>query len=185
MTGVQTCALPIYSKILDGVEREFFKNMIRWDNLVFVKESEDSKALVSSNEPCIVLSTAGMCQVGRVRHHLKSLVSNSNATILFVGFSTEGSLASILKDKDRKSITIDTKSYKCKCSSYSLKSMSGHTDFNGLCDYYSSINCEKIILHHGSEKSKLNLQKELQKRLSEKCKTTRVVCANSSLKFHI
>ena len=159
--------------------------MLKWDNLVFVKESEDSKSLVSSNYPCCILSTAGMCTVGRVRHHIKSLVSNPNATILFVGFSTEGSLASLLKDSKRKTVTIDTKEYLCRCSSYSLKSMSGHAPFQQLVDYYSSINCNKIVLHHGSTEAKDTLAKTLKKELEKKCKSTRVVIANSGLKFNI
>jgi predicted metal-dependent RNase len=110
-------------------------------------------------------------------------VSNPNATILFVGFSTEGSLASLLKDPKRKSIIIDEKEYKCRCSSYSLKSMSGHMPFHQLIEYYSSINTPKIILHHGSKEAKNTLASALKQELEKKCKTTRVVIANSSLKF--
>ena len=174
-----------YEEVLDGDDKELFDEMLKWDNLIFVKESEDSKSLVASNEPCCILSTAGMCTVGRVRHHIKSLVSNPNATILFVGFSTEGSLASLLKDPKRKSVTIDTKEYACKCSSYSLKSMSGHAPFQQLVDYYSSINCNRIILHHGSTEAKETLAKALKKELEKKCMTTRVVIANSGLKFSL
>jgi metallo-beta-lactamase family protein len=174
-----------YEQVLEENEKELFDEMLKWDNLIFVKESEDSKSLVSSKDPCCILSTAGMCTVGRVRHHIKSLVSNPNATILFVGFSTEGSLASLLKDSKRKTVTIDTKEYPCKCASYSLKSMSGHAPFKQLLDYYSSINCNKIILHHGSTEAKDVLAKELKKELEKQCKTTRVVIANSGLKFNI
>lgn len=174
-----------YELVLDGEDKELFDEMIKWENLIFVKESEDSKSLVSRNEPCCILSTAGMCQVGRVRHHLKALVGNPNATILFVGFSTEGSLASMLKDNKRKTITIDAKEYPCRCASYSLKSMSGHAPFYQLLEYYSSISCNKIILHHGSAEAKDVLAKALRKELEKKCKSTRVVIANSSLKFNL
>ena len=174
-----------YSKILDGEERELFYEMLSWDNLRLIKESDDSKSLVKSSEPCVVISTAGMCNVGRVRHHLKKMVSNPNSTILFVGFSTEGSLASMLKDNKRKSITIDTKEYVCRCSSYSLKSLSGHAPFGQLLDYYSSVNCNKIILHHGNNSAKECLANALKEELEKKCKTTRVVIANSSLKFSL
>lgn len=172
-----------YGKILDGEEKELFDEMLQWSNLVLVKESDDSKALVDSSEPCLILSTSGMCQVGRVRHHLKKLVPNPNATILFVGFSTPGSLATLLRDDKCKSIAIDTKEYTCRCASYSLKSMSGHAPFGQLLDYYSSVNCNKIILHHGSNMAKENFAKTLKKELEKRCKTTRVVIANSSLKF--
>ena len=124
-----------------------------------------------------------MCQVGRVRHHLKSIIPNPNATVLFVGFSTPGSLASLLKDNKVQSVTIDTKEYKCRCASYSLKSMSGHADFSSLLQYYSSVNCNKIVLHHASKEAKETFAKELKKELEKKCKSTRVVIANSSLKF--
>lgn len=172
-----------YADILEGKDKEKFDELMKWDKLVFVKESEDSKALVSSKEPCLVLSSAGMCNVGRIRHHLKAVIPNPNATVLFVGFSTEGSLASILRDKKTKSVTIDDKEYKCRCASYSLKSMSGHMPFNQMLDTYSALNCNKIVLHHGSSQAKETFAKKLKERLAKMCKTTRVVIANSSLKF--
>lgn len=172
-----------YSDILEGKDKEKFDELMKWDKLVFVKESEESKALVSSKEPCLVLSSAGMCNVGRIRHHLKAVIPNPNATVLFVGFSTEGSLASILRDKKTKSVTIDDKEYKCRCASYSLKSMSGHMPFNQMLDTYSNLNCNKIVLHHGSTQAKETFAKKLKERFAKMCKTTRVVIANSSLKF--
>lgn len=174
-----------YADVLEGEDKAKFDELLKWDNLVFVKETDASKALVSSTEPCCILSTAGMCQVGRVRHHLKALIGNPNATILFVGFSTEGSLASLLKNNKIKAITIDSNEYKCKCSSYSLKSMSGHAPFDQLIDIYSSVNCNKIILHHGSKEAKETLALALKKELEKKCKSTRVVIANSSLRFSL
>ena len=84
-----------------------------------------------------------------------------------------------------KAITIDQKSYKCKCSVYNLKSLSGHAMYKQLLDYYSSINCQKIVLHHGSKTAKEYLGKTLKERLEEECKTTKVICANKSLKFSL
>lgn len=80
-------------------------------------------------------------------------------------------------------MTIDQKEYACKCASYSLKSMSGHAPFNQLVDDYTSINCQKLILHHGSSSAKEMLKKTLEKEFEKQCKSTRVVIANSSLKF--
>lgn len=174
-----------YEEILEGEEKELFDELLAWDKLIFVKESEASKELVDSKEACCIISTAGMCQVGRVRHHLKALVPNPNATILFVGFSTPGSLATLLKDNKTKSITIDTKEYKCRCASYSLKSMSGHMPFGQMLQTYSDLACNKIVLHHGSTEAKETFSKALKKELEKKCKSTRVVIANSSLKFNL
>lgn len=172
-----------YKECLDGKDKQDFDEMLESNMFTFVKESEDSKALVSSKEPCLILSTSGMCQVGRIRHHLKRCIPDPNTTVLFVGFSTDGSLASLLKDNKRKSVTIDQKEYPCRCASYSLKSMSGHAPFRQLVENYTNINCQKIILHHGSQKAKETLKKTLEKEFEKKCKSTRVVIANSSLKF--
>ena len=174
-----------YSECLTDNDKEEFDEMLKSDMFTFVKESEDSKTLVASKESCLILSTSGMCQVGRIRHHLKKCIVDPNATVLFVGFSTEGSLASLLKDNKRRSVTIDQKEYPCRCSSYSLKSMSGHAPFYQLVENYTDINCQKIILHHGSKKAKETLKRALEKELENKCKSTRVVIANSSLKFTI
>ena len=174
-----------YDECLDGEDKVLFDEMIQSNMFTFVKESEDSKALVESDEPCVILSTSGMCTVGRIRHHLKKCIPNPNTTILFVGFSTEGSLASLLKDYNRKTITIDQKEYKCRCSSYSLKSMSGHAPFWQLVDDYTKINCQKLILHHGSNSAKETLKKALEKEYEKQCKSTRVVIANSSLKVSV
>ena len=134
-----------YEACLEGQDKDDLDELINSGMFTFVKEPEKSKALVASNEPCLVLSSSGMCQVGRIRHHLKKCVSDPNDTILFVGYSTDGSLASLLKDNKCKSITIDQKVYPCRCSSYSLKSMSGHAPFNQLVENYSNINCQKPV----------------------------------------
>ena len=174
-----------YADILEGEDKEKFDELMKWDKLVFVYEPEESKSLVSSKEPCFILSSAGMCNVGRIRHHLKAVIPDPNATVLFVGFSTPGSLAAILRDKKTKSINIDDKEYKCRCASYSLKSMSGHMPFNQMLRTYSELNCNKIVLHHGSTEAKETFAKALKERFEKECKTTRVVIANSSLKFNL
>lgn len=174
-----------YLDCLDGEDKILFDELVKSGFITFVKESTDSKALVESNEACLILSTAGMCQVGRIRHHLKKCMPDSNATILFVGYSTPDSLASILRDPKRKTITIDQKEYPCRCAVYNLKSMSGHAPYNQLVKNYADINCQKIILHHGSNEAKEMLKSALEKEYSKKCQSTRVVIANSSLKFSL
>ena len=174
-----------YGECLDGEDKIIFDEMVHDNMFHFVEDPEESKAIVSSDESCCVISTSGMCQVGRIRHYLKRVIPDQNSTVLFVGFSTEGSLAALLKDNKRKSITIDQKEYACRCASYSLKSMSGHAPFKQLVEDYTSITCQKIILHHGSPLAKETLKKALEEELSKQCKSTRVVIANSSLKFTV
>ena len=174
-----------YAELLDGEDKEIFDELMNWKNLIFVKEAEDSMALVESNEPCVILSTNGFCTVGRIRHHLKKVIPDPNSTILFCGYASPDSLGGMLRDPKRKYITIDQKNYACRCSVYNLKSLSGHAMFETLLKYYSSISCQKIILHHGDREQKEMLATSLKKELEKKCKTTRVVISNSSLKFNL
>lgn len=172
-----------YSELLEGEDKEIFDELMKWDNLIFVQDAEASMALVESDEPCVILSTNGFCTKGRIRHHLKKVIPDSNSTILFCGYTSPNSLGGILRDPKCKSITIDQKSYTCRCSVYNLKSLSGHAMFETLIAYYSNIQCTKIILHHGDKEQKETLASALKKELEKKCKSTRVVIANSSLKF--
>lgn len=174
-----------YCQVLEEEELALVREILAWENLTLVKDTDASKALVESNIPCVIISTSGFCNVGRIRHYIKKLVSNPNSTLLFVGYSSEGSLASLLKDPKVKSITLDQKEYKCKCASYSLKSMSGHQPFEQLLKYYASLNCERIILHHGSTSAKESLAKQLKQELAKQCKTTLVSVANNSLKLKL
>ena len=174
-----------YSELLEGEDKEIFDKLMAWDNLIFVKEPENSMALVESNEPCVILSTNGFCTTGRIRHHLKKVIPNPNATVLFCGYTSPDSLGGILRNPKNKSITIDQKSYQCRCSVYNLKSMSGHAMFETLLSYGSEIQTSKIILHHGDKEQKETLAAALKKEIAKQCKTTKVVCANSSLKFYL
>ena len=63
--------------------------------------------------------------------------------------------------------------------------MSGHAPFWQLVDDYTKINTQKIVLHHGSKQAKETLKFALEKELEKQCKSTRVVIANSGLKFTI
>lgn len=174
-----------YKDLLSGEEKELYDELMNWENLVFVKETEDSKSLVESNEPCLILTTNGMATIGRVLNHLRKCVPNPNATILFAGYSSENSLASALKNKNTRKVSINGTECVCRCSIYSLKSFSGHAMFSQLLSYYSGLRTDKIILHHGSDEAKLGLKNALEKELEKQCKSTRVVVANSSLKFNL
>ena len=174
-----------YEQLLSGEDKIIFDELLKWDKLVFTTDPLDSMALVESNEACVILSTAGMMQVGRIRKHIKKIIPNPNATILFCGYTSPDSLAGLIRDPKRRSVIIDQKEYPCRCSVYSLKSMSGHAMFETLISYYSSIECQKVILHHGDKEQKEILAAALKRELEKKCKTTRVVVANSGLKFNL
>ena len=67
-------------------------NPLEFPGLKFTRTVDESKALNESDEPCIIISASGMCDVGRIKHHLKHNIWNSKSTILFVGYQAPGTL---------------------------------------------------------------------------------------------
>ena len=125
-----------------------------------------------------------MCNNGRVKHHIKSLIENKNATILFVGYAGEGTLADNLK-KQEKTITIDGVEYKTKCKTDVLTTLSSHITYFGMTEYYTHINCNQLILHHGDMNGKYQLKENLEEIYTQKCRTTKVIVADKNTKITI
>lgn len=174
----------IFPNILDGKELETFNEMLEWENFVFIRESVDSKALVQSKEPCIILSSSGMCNNGRVKHHIKSIIEDENATILFVGYAGEGTLADNLKKKEDK-IIIDGDEYSRKCNTEILTTLSSHITYFGMIEYYTNINCNKLVLHHGDTNGRIQLKEDLDEIYTQKCRTTNVIIADKNTKIYM
>lgn len=169
----------IYPSLLEGKDKETFNRMVHWKNVHFIAEAQDSINLVASDEPCIILSSSGMCTNGRVKYHLKSLINNPNATILFSGYSTEGSLAWHLKRGDTN-VNVCGEEYSVKCKVDSLHSLSSHIPYFAMLEYYSSIHCNKLILHHGNMDGKIQLKADLDDLFAQKYLTTKVIVSDKN-----
>jgi metallo-beta-lactamase family protein len=181
--AVEICK--VYEHVLNEQDQKDLRNAIKWEHIHLIEQPEDSMVLVSEKKTGVYLSSSGFMNAGRVRKYLKNIINDPNACILFCGYSSPNSLAGIIKNPKTRTVTIDQKIYRVKCAVYCLKSLSGHAPYNQLIDYYSSINCNKIILNHGSELAKETLAENLKKELERKCSTARVVIANNSLKLSI
>lgn len=146
--------------------QEFIKsgdNPLEFQELHFTQTVEDSKLLNESNEPCIIISASGMCDVGRIKHHLKHNIWNPKSTILFVGYQASGTLGRRIVDGEKK-VKILGEEFSVNARIEYIEGFSGHADQQGLLNYVGSFN-EKmpkhIFLVHGESDSKQILKEKI------------------------
>lgn len=176
----------IYREILEGEDKILIEKIMNWKNVRFIENSDESKIFVSDNTPAIILSASGMMTAGRSRFYVKNLLPNSNATVLFCGYASEGSLAWKIKNgTEQKTINIDGKPYRNKINIVDLLSFSSHMQREDLLNYYSEIQCEKIALVHSNFKDKCEFGKALQNIIANKNKTSKVIIVNKSTSINL
>lgn len=125
-------------------------NPLEFPGLRFTQTAEESKALNESNIPSIIISASGMCEVGRIKHHLKHNLWNPNNTILFVGYQAPGTLGSKIVNGE-KTVRIFGEEIAVNARIEYIEGYSGHADQEWLLNFvYSFITKPKhIFLVHG------------------------------------
>ena len=138
-------------------------NPLEFPGLKFTQTVEESKALNESNEPAIILSASGMCEVGRIKHHLKHNIWNPNSTILFVGYQAPGTLGRKIVDGEKK-VRIFGEEFSVNARIEYIEGYSGHADQEGLLNFvYSFYTKPKhIFLVHGEEEGQEVLKDKLE-----------------------
>ncbi len=152
-------ATSIYSKdtvgYMDEEAMELIKagiNPISFADLKFSISSEDSKFINSDEEPKVIISASGMCEAGRIRHHLKHNLWRKECTILFVGYQANGTLGRNLVDGAKK-VKIFGEEIDVAANIMVLSGISGHADRNGLLKWINSFETkpERVFVCHGQE----------------------------------
>ncbi len=151
--------------LFDEKTQEQFKkgdHPLEFPGLKFTKTADESKALNESPEPKIIISASGMCDVGRIKHHLKHNLWNPKSTILFVGYQAPGTLGYSIVN-GAKSVKIFGEEIAVKARVEYIEGYSGHADQDGLMNFvYSFIQKPKhIFLVHGEENSQEVLKEKL------------------------
>lgn len=119
--------------------------------LHYVTDAEESKALNSIPEPCIIISASGMAEAGRVKHHIKNNIGNARNTILMVGYCEPRSLGGQLK-AGAAQVSIYGEQFQVVAEVASIQSMSAHGDYADLLKFLSCQDpnqIKKIFLVHG------------------------------------
>ena len=173
--------LDCFRNNLEGEWLDKFNEMMSWKNLRIIREVEESMACVADTSPKIVCSSSGMLTQGRSILYLKKILPRSNCSILTCGYMAEGGIGWKIKNNPtQKTITIDTKPYHNRCGITSLSSFSSHMQCEQLLSYYTNLannGTEVIWLVHG-DKGKLQFKEELESRVNQIYKTTKIVATN-------
>ncbi|MGB9664428.1 MAG: MBL fold metallo-hydrolase RNA specificity domain-containing protein [Ignavibacteria bacterium] len=129
------------------------KNPFKFEYVHFTESVEESKALNNLREPAIIISASGMCETGRILHHLANNIENPNNQILIVGYNAKHTLGRRIADGE-KVVKIFGEEYNVKAKVTVLDSLSAHADQKELLDYYQNFHRKKlnnIFLVHGEE----------------------------------
>ena len=137
-------------------------NPLEFPGLQFTRTAEESKALNEMDKPAIIISASGMCEVGRIKHHLKHNLWNPKSTILFVGYQAPGTLGSRLVNGEKK-VKIFGEEISVNARIEYIEGYSGHADQEWLLNFiYSFIKKPKhIFLVHGEEDSQIVLRDKI------------------------
>lgn len=161
-------ATEVFRKNMDLFDDDVKELMEQGDNpldfpgLKFTKTAEESKALNESNEPSIIISASGMCEVGRIKHHLKHNLWNPNSTILFVGYQAPGTLGRSIVEGAKK-VKIFGEEIAVNARIEYIEGYSGHADQEWLMNFiYSFFTKPKhIFLVHGEPEGQEVLKQKI------------------------
>jgi metallo-beta-lactamase family protein len=122
-----------------------------YEDVRFISDVQQSKALNESNEPCIIVSASGMIEAGRIKHHVKNNIGDSRNTILIVGYCPPESVGGKLMRGERY-VRIFGKEYEVHAAVEVISSYSAHADYKEIMHYLSCQNpvqVSRVFLVHG------------------------------------
>jgi metallo-beta-lactamase family protein len=141
---------------LDAMAREPDHDLLRFARLRYVRSVEESKSLNEPQEPAIIISASGMCEGGRILHHLKNNIGKPGATVLFVGFQGRHTLGRRLLD-GVSPVRIFGDEHTVKAQIRQVHAYSAHADRQGLLDWAGAVQSKgklkRVFLVHGEEEA--------------------------------
>ena len=158
------------AQVFDDETREFIlkgDNPLDFKNLKFTRSTEESQRLNMDRHPKVIISASGMCEAGRIRHHLKHNLWDARNSIIFVGYQAEGTLGRKLIE-GAKEVTLFGEVIHVNAQIYNLEGFSGHADQNGLFSWLAGFirKPKQIFLVHGEKQSKIYFGELIKEKLA-------------------
>ena len=128
---------------------EQVRDTMRYDNdpfgfntLRYITDLKDSKALNKSEQPCIIISSSGMLEAGRIKHHVSNHIDDPSTTILIVGYCTPTSLGARIQDPTLRYVSIFGFDHRIRAQVTKIEGFSGHGDYHEMINYFAG--CQDI-----------------------------------------
>jgi len=140
------------------------KDPLGYDNITYITNVNKSKELNDKKSPMIIISASGMCENGRILHHLKNNIENSRNTIIAIGYMAKNTLGRRIVERNPE-VKIFGHPYRLKAEVVTLNAFSSHSDKNGLVEYVKSCRgrLKKVFIVHGDEEQSQVLRTNLKK----------------------
>jgi metallo-beta-lactamase family protein len=176
--------LDVYSKELEGEAKRMFDEMLDWRCIELSKTAIESAEAMVDGEPKVVLSSSGMLEAGRGVRWAKRILPNKQDCIMFIGYATPNTNAYKIKNgTGQGTFIIGGDTVNNKCNIKDLHGFSSHMQREDLINYYSNINCQTVYLVHGNKNDKEEFALDLQKEISRKNRTGKVVSVDYKTKI--
>lgn len=129
-------------------------NPLAFEGLNFTSSPEESARINKIQSGLIVISASGMCEAGRIKHHLKHNLWRKESSIVFVGYQAEGTLGRAILDGAKK-VKLLGEEIAVNANIYNLQGLSGHADRQGLLDWVENFKKKpkEILLVHGDKEA--------------------------------
>lgn len=155
-----------YSSYFDDDAKKMFdegNNPFGFEGLIFTKSPEESAEINKIQSGALVISASGMCEAGRIKHHLKHNLWRKECAIVFVGYQAQGTLGRSILDGAKK-VKIFGEEIAVNAKIYNLQGLSGHADRQGLLNWVEAIKNKpkEILLVHGDQPAQESFKKLLE-----------------------
>lgn len=162
-------ALNLYKQFHSEYNENFLKiikekNPFYLPNLNLIRTVEESKKLNNLDKPCIIIAASGMCNGGRIEHHLKYKLPDEKNTILFVGYQAEGTKGRRILDGE-EIIKIHGEEIPVRAKVEKINALSSHADFEEILWWQeNSGRPKKVFIVHGADVARENLALRFKER---------------------
>ena len=137
-----------------------------FNGLRYITDVQQSKALNRSEQPCIIISSSGMLEAGRIKHHVSNHIDDPSTTILIVGYCTPSSLGARIQDPNLRYVSIFGFDHRIRAQVTKVEGFSGHGDYQEMIQYLTACQdakkVQKVFIVHGEYAAQEAMKAHLQ-----------------------